>query len=348
MGNRISSLFVHLPVAAADPRRALRLQVEEAETLKAGHPGEGSSQLLDLAQPHAAGAAQLRRALAVRDPALQRHDHQRPRAADAALLLRLAGRGDLAAGPDRRRARGRAWRCSATTGPSSSASTSTATPVRDLDVLGDGIAELARGAAASWPPAAKRPEMFQVRIHGRGGQGVVTAAELLSVAAFEEGRHAQAFPTFGSERTGRPGHLLLPHRRPADPRPRADLRARRADRPGPDAAAPGRPLRRPQRRRLRADQHLAQLRRARARRVRRALPPGRLLTVPATEIAPSTSAARCRTPPCSAASRRSPAWSRSTRSSGRSREKFSRRARRPQHARGRRRLRVRAARDPGS
>lgn len=46
--------------------------------------------------------------------------------------------------------------------------------------------------------------MFQVRIHGRGGQGVVTAAELLSVAAFEEGKHAQAFPTFGSERTGAP------------------------------------------------------------------------------------------------------------------------------------------------
>ena len=46
--------------------------------------------------------------------------------------------------------------------------------------------------------------MFQIRIHGRGGQGVVTAAELLSVAAFEEGRFAQAFPTFGSERTGAP------------------------------------------------------------------------------------------------------------------------------------------------
>jgi len=46
--------------------------------------------------------------------------------------------------------------------------------------------------------------MFQVRIHGRGGQGVVTAAELLSVAGFLEGRHAQAFPSFGSERTGAP------------------------------------------------------------------------------------------------------------------------------------------------
>jgi pyruvate ferredoxin oxidoreductase gamma subunit len=46
--------------------------------------------------------------------------------------------------------------------------------------------------------------MFQVRIHGRGGQGVVTSAEMLSVAAFAEGRHAQAFPSFGSERMGAP------------------------------------------------------------------------------------------------------------------------------------------------
>jgi pyruvate ferredoxin oxidoreductase gamma subunit len=46
--------------------------------------------------------------------------------------------------------------------------------------------------------------MFQVRVHGRGGQGVVTAAELLSVAAFLEGKHSQAFPMFGSERTGAP------------------------------------------------------------------------------------------------------------------------------------------------
>jgi pyruvate ferredoxin oxidoreductase gamma subunit len=46
--------------------------------------------------------------------------------------------------------------------------------------------------------------MFQVRIHGRGGQGVVTAAELLSMAAFAEGTWAQAFPSFGSERTGAP------------------------------------------------------------------------------------------------------------------------------------------------
>jgi len=46
--------------------------------------------------------------------------------------------------------------------------------------------------------------MFQIRIHGRGGQGVVSGAEMLSVAAFIEGRCAQAFPSFGSERMGAP------------------------------------------------------------------------------------------------------------------------------------------------
>ena len=46
--------------------------------------------------------------------------------------------------------------------------------------------------------------MFGVRIHGRGGQGVVTAAELLSVAGFIDGHEAQAFPSFGSERMGAP------------------------------------------------------------------------------------------------------------------------------------------------
>lgn len=46
--------------------------------------------------------------------------------------------------------------------------------------------------------------VFQIRLHGRGGQGVVTAAEVLSVAAFLDGREAQAFPSFGSERMGAP------------------------------------------------------------------------------------------------------------------------------------------------
>ena len=43
-----------------------------------------------------------------------------------------------------------------------------------------------------------------MRFHGRGGQGAVTAADLLALAAFEEGRYAQSFPSFGSERMGAP------------------------------------------------------------------------------------------------------------------------------------------------
>ena len=53
-----------------------------------------------------------------------------------------------------------------------------------------------------WPTYAVN--MVEVRIHGRGGQGVVTAADMVAMAAFHEGRHAQAFPSFGSERTGAP------------------------------------------------------------------------------------------------------------------------------------------------
>ena len=49
MGNRISSLFVHLPVAAADPARRYELQLEEAETLKAGTQAEGSTTMINLA-----------------------------------------------------------------------------------------------------------------------------------------------------------------------------------------------------------------------------------------------------------------------------------------------------------
>ena len=45
---------------------------------------------------------------------------------------------------------------------------------------------------------------FHVRFHGRGGQGVVTAAELLGQAAFFDGFEVQAFPSFGSERMGAP------------------------------------------------------------------------------------------------------------------------------------------------
>lgn len=46
--------------------------------------------------------------------------------------------------------------------------------------------------------------MLEIRFHGRGGQGVVTAARLLAEAAFLEGKYCQAFPFFGAERRGAP------------------------------------------------------------------------------------------------------------------------------------------------
>jgi pyruvate ferredoxin oxidoreductase gamma subunit len=46
--------------------------------------------------------------------------------------------------------------------------------------------------------------MIEIRWHGRGGQGAVTSAEILSEAAISEGKFAQAFPSFGPERRGAP------------------------------------------------------------------------------------------------------------------------------------------------
>lgn len=46
--------------------------------------------------------------------------------------------------------------------------------------------------------------MIEVRFHGRGGQGAITAAEILATAAFFDGKEAQAFGSFGPERTGAP------------------------------------------------------------------------------------------------------------------------------------------------
>jgi 2-oxoisovalerate ferredoxin oxidoreductase gamma subunit len=46
--------------------------------------------------------------------------------------------------------------------------------------------------------------MLNIRFHGRGGQGAVTAAELLAVAVSFEGKYSQAFPVFGVERRGAP------------------------------------------------------------------------------------------------------------------------------------------------
>jgi len=42
--------------------------------------------------------------------------------------------------------------------------------------------------------------MLEIRFHGRGGQGSVTAAEILAIAAFKDGKYSQAFPIFGVER----------------------------------------------------------------------------------------------------------------------------------------------------
>ncbi|MEM2874890.1 MAG: pyruvate ferredoxin oxidoreductase subunit gamma [Candidatus Hadarchaeales archaeon] len=46
--------------------------------------------------------------------------------------------------------------------------------------------------------------MMEIRFHGRGGQGAVTAARLLAQAAFYEGKYSQSFPFFGAERRGAP------------------------------------------------------------------------------------------------------------------------------------------------
>src|SRR5512141_2644652 len=46
--------------------------------------------------------------------------------------------------------------------------------------------------------------MLEIRWHGRGGQGAVTSVEMLALAAIEEGKYAQGFPSFGPERRGAP------------------------------------------------------------------------------------------------------------------------------------------------
>ncbi|MCQ6253511.1 pyruvate ferredoxin oxidoreductase subunit gamma [Methanocaldococcus sp.] len=46
--------------------------------------------------------------------------------------------------------------------------------------------------------------MIEIRFHGRGGQGAVTAAQILAIAAFYDGKYSQAFPFFGVERRGAP------------------------------------------------------------------------------------------------------------------------------------------------
>jgi len=51
--------------------------------------------------------------------------------------------------------------------------------------------------------------MLEIRFHGRGGQGAVTAANILAEACFREGKDVQAFPMFGVERRGAPVTAFL-------------------------------------------------------------------------------------------------------------------------------------------
>jgi 2-oxoacid:acceptor oxidoreductase gamma subunit (pyruvate/2-ketoisovalerate family) len=52
-------------------------------------------------------------------------------------------------------------------------------------------------------------EYIEVRFHGRGGQGIVTASALLSQAFFFEGKYPQSVPLYGPQRRGAPVTVFL-------------------------------------------------------------------------------------------------------------------------------------------
>ena len=128
MGNKISSLFVHLPVAASDPAERYVLQVEEAEALKAGTQHEGSSFLLDLGNhmPPVLHSFVARSLFATRLFNVTVTNVPGPQAPLYYFGSQIEEIWPL--GADRCRHTPSAWPCSATTGPSISASTSTAIP----------------------------------------------------------------------------------------------------------------------------------------------------------------------------------------------------------------------------
>jgi diacylglycerol O-acyltransferase / wax synthase len=86
LGNKVSSLFVELPVAEADPGRAYELVCAASEQHKAGDQALASSVLVGLTEL-APPAWHVCLAPAVRDPAVQRHHHERSRAARTAVFL---------------------------------------------------------------------------------------------------------------------------------------------------------------------------------------------------------------------------------------------------------------------
>jgi len=47
-------------------------------------------------------------------------------------------------------------------------------------------------------------KIFEIRLHGRGGQGAKTASQFIAEAAMDKGKHIQAFPEYGPERAGAP------------------------------------------------------------------------------------------------------------------------------------------------
>jgi 2-oxoisovalerate ferredoxin oxidoreductase gamma subunit len=55
----------------------------------------------------------------------------------------------------------------------------------------------------------ERRRLIEIRLHGRGGQGAVTAAEIMVEAMLHEGKYAQAFPMFAGERRGAPVAAFL-------------------------------------------------------------------------------------------------------------------------------------------
>lgn len=63
---------------------------------------------------------------------------------------------------------------------------------------------MARNLIVGVAPLSLGVDLYEVRFHGRGGQGAVVASEVLANAAFREGYHVSAFPFFGVERRGAP------------------------------------------------------------------------------------------------------------------------------------------------
>ncbi|MBE0480129.1 MAG: 2-oxoacid:acceptor oxidoreductase family protein [Dehalococcoidia bacterium] len=51
--------------------------------------------------------------------------------------------------------------------------------------------------------------MKEIRIHARAGQGAITTATILANAAFEDGKYALSFPTFGAARMGAPMNAFV-------------------------------------------------------------------------------------------------------------------------------------------